>query len=175
MFEDLAPGKPPTCYALSKYHAEQYIRHFVENYDLQAHIVRIFMCYGPGEYPSYYRSAISRFVYNVLHDRPITVHRGGVRSWCYIDDIAEGWRLVMERFTPGKAELYNIGRNDPCSMLDVAKMICSVAGKTTDLIRTSDPPKFVMAVKKCSLEKAKQRLGFEAKVPLEEGLRRTVE
>src|SRR3989475_3262355 len=133
MFEDLAPGKLTNCYALSKFQAEQYVRHFVENYDLQAHIIRIFMCYGPGEFPSYFRSAVSRFVYNALHDRPIFVHRGALRSWCFIDDIVEGWRLVMEGFAKGRAEVYNIGRHDPRSMLDVAKTICSLAGKSENL------------------------------------------
>ena len=174
MRENLAPNGQTNCYAISKSQAEQYIRHFVENYDLQAHIIRIFMCYGPGEYPSYYRSAISRFVYNVLHDRPICVHREARRSWCFIDEIAEGWRLVMEHFTEGKAEVYNIGRNDPRSMDEVARLICRVAGKSDDLIRVTDSPKFVIANKNASFEKAKQRLGFEAKIALEDGLRRTV-
>ena len=175
MAEDLAPGKQTNCYALSKFQAEQYIRHFVENYDLEAHIIRIFMCYGPGEYPSYFRSAISRFVYNVIHDRQISVHRGTARSWCYIDDIVEGWRAVMEHFRPGSPEMYNIGRNDPRPMTEVANLICELAGKSTDLIRYVEVPKFVMRTKLASFEKARQRLGFESRVPLEVGLTRTIE
>ena len=175
MQEELIPTKQTNCYAISKYQAEQYIRHFVENYDLQAHIIRIFMCYGPGEYPSYYRSAISRFVYNILHDRPISVHRGAVRSWCHIDDVVEGWRLVMEHFAPGKCELYNIGRHDPRPMMEAAHLICDLTGKSRDLIRKMEPPKFVMTVKNASFEKAKKRFGFEARTSLEEGLRHTIE
>jgi len=175
MQESLEPNGQTNCYAISKSQAEQYIRHFVENYDLDAHIIRIFMCYGPGEYPSYYRSAISRFVYNILHNRPIQVHRGAWRSWCYVDDIVEGWRLVMEHFTAGKAETYNIGKNDPHSMEEVARLICDLTGRSTNLIRDSEPPKFVIAVKNASFDKAREQLGFEAKTSLEVGLRRTIE
>jgi len=175
MHEGMQPGNITNCYALSKYHAEQYIHHFVENYDLEAHIIRIFMCYGPGEYPSYFRSAISRFVYNITHNRSVNVHRGAVRSWCYVDDICEGWRLVMEHFKPGTCELYNIGRDEQRSMHHVAKLICKLAGKSTNLIRESDPPRFVMPVKHASFEKAKKRLGFEARTPLEVGLQATIE
>jgi len=175
MTEDMEPGRQTNCYALSKYHAEQYIRHFVENYDLQAHIIRIFMCYGPGEYPSYFRSAISRFIYNISHGRPVAVHRGATRSWCFVDDIIEGWRLVMEHFVPGKAEMYNIGRHDPRTMLSIASTICELTGRSKDLIRIAEPPKFVMSVKQASFDKARERTGFEPKVPIEEGLRRTIE
>lgn len=175
MVEGMPPGRLTNAYALSKFHAEQYIQHFVENYDLEANIIRIFMCYGPGEYPSYFRSAISRFVYNILHDRVITVHKGAVRSWCYVDDICEGWRLVVDRFSPSACELFNIGRNDPRSMQDVANLVCELVDKKTDLIKYADPPKFVMPVKYASFEKAKARLGFEAKTPLDIGIQRTIE
>jgi len=175
MREDMIPTGQTNCYAISKWQAEQYIRHFVQNYDLHAHIVRIFMCYGPGEYPSYFRSAIARFVYNILHDRPVFVHRGASRSWCYIDDIVEGWRLVMEHFRPGQAEVYNIGRHEPRSMEEVAQHICRLAGKPESLVEFTDAPRFVMATKNASFEKAKAQLGFEATTPLEAGLRRTID
>ena len=54
--------------------------------------MRFFMCYGPGERPDPYRSAMTNFIDAVRHDRPITVHRGTSRSWCYIDDIVAGCR-----------------------------------------------------------------------------------
>ncbi len=175
MQEDMVPNGQTNCYAISKYQAEQYIRHFVESYDLEAHIIRIFMCYGPGEYPSYFRSAIARFIYNILHNRPVDVHRGAVRSWCYVDDIVEGWRLVMEHFSPGKADVYNIGRNDPRSMEEVAGLICELTERPKELIRYSELPRFVTQVKNASFDKAKRRLGFEAGTPLEVGLQRTIE
>ena len=133
------------------------------------------MCYGPGEYPSYFRSAISRFVYNVMHDRPIEVHEGTLRSWCYVDDIVEGWRSVMEHFSLGSPELYNIGRHDPRPMEEVAKLVCELAGKSEDLIRHVKVPRFVTTTKLASFEKAKQRLGFVSRTPLEVGLKRTIE
>lgn len=175
MVEALPPGRPTNVYGLSKFQAEQYLSHFIENYGLEAHIIRMFMCYGPGEYPSYYRSAISRFIYNALQRRPVTVHRGTHRSWCYIDDIVEGWRRVIEHFEPRRCEVYNIGRHDPKPMEDVARLIFRLAGASEELLQFSDPPRFVTPVKNASFEKAAKRLGFSAKLPLEEGLHRTIE
>jgi len=176
MHEDLPPGKMTNCYALSKSQAEQYLKHFSENYDLRARAIRIFMCYGPGEYPSYYRSAMTRFVYNLMRSRPVKVHRRAKRSWCYIDDICAGWESVIRNMGAGpKYDVFNIGRHDPCTMRDVAEIICQLAGRPKSLIQESDLPPFVSLVKNASFDKAKRLLGYEAKVDLEEGIRRTVE
>lgn len=175
--EDLLEKYPPrltNCYAISKLQAEEYLRHFTEHYGLQALAFRFFMCYGDGEYPSPYRSAMTNFVYRVLSDQPILVHRGTARSWCYVDDIVEGCILAMERHDHGRYEAYNLGRDDLTPMTQVAEMICDLAGKPRSLIQYSDPNWLITPVKDASFAKAKERLGFEAKVTLEEGIRRTI-
>jgi len=92
MIEKYNP-QPTNCYGISKLQAEQYIRHFVENYGLKGLSFRFFMAYGAGEYPDPYRSAMSNFIFNILNNKPITVHQGAKRSWCYIDDIVQGCNL----------------------------------------------------------------------------------
>jgi nucleoside-diphosphate-sugar epimerase len=72
--------QPHNCYGLSKLHAEQYLRHYVEEYDLQAMSFRFFMCYGPPEYPNHFRSAMTNFVHRVLRGEKITVLRYTARS-----------------------------------------------------------------------------------------------
>jgi len=175
MREDLPPGKLTNCYALSKFQAEQYLRHFNENYGVKAKAVRMFMCYGPGEYPSIYRSAMTRFIYNLMRGRSVSVHRGAKRSWCYIDDMCAGWEAVVSHMDSGPYDVYNIGRHDPRPMEEVAELICRLTGRPTSLIKETNVPRFVSLVKNASFEKAKEELGFEAKVSLDEGVRRTIE
>jgi dTDP-glucose 4,6-dehydratase len=164
------------CYAISKFQAETFLKHFVENYGTKAISLRFFMCYGEGEFPSYFRSAVSRFVYNILDGKPITVHKGTVRSWCHVDDITLGCQLAMEKADMGiPYKAYNIGRHDPKSMEEVAKLCCRLAGRSESLIRYSEVPKFVTPVKIASFDKARRELGYESHITLEEGLKRTIE
>lgn len=166
--------RPTNCYGLSKLQAEQYLRHFAGSQGLKAASMRFFMCYGPGERPDPYRSAMTNFIDRIRHDQPITVHHGTSRSWCFIDDIVEGCRLLMDRWDGSPYEGFNLGRSDPRPMTEVAELICRLLDRPTSLIRLADPGPLVTPVKNASFEKASRMLGFEAEVPLEEGIRRTI-
>lgn len=167
--------RPTNCYGWSKLQAEQYLRHYAVSQGLQAASMRFFMCYGPGERPDPYRSAMTNFIDRVRHGQPITVHRGTSRSWCYIDDIVDGCRLLMERWPAETYEGFNLGRADPRPMTDVAELICRMLDRPTSLIELADPGPLVTPVKNASFEKARRLLGFEASVPLEDGVRRTID
>jgi nucleoside-diphosphate-sugar epimerase len=132
------------------------------------------MCYGPGEYPDPYRSAMTNFIHELRHDRPINVHRGTARSWCYIDDIVAGCRALMERWDGASYEAFNIGRSDPLPTTEVAEMICDTLGKPRELIRLSEPGPLVTRVKNASFDKAMEQLGWEAEIGLREGIDRTI-
>jgi dTDP-glucose 4,6-dehydratase len=167
--------RPTNCYGLSKLQAEQYLRHFMGVGPLHAASMRFFMCYGPGERPDPYRSAMTNFIDRLRHDQPITVHEGTARSWCYIDDIVEGCRLLMENWDGVAYEGFNIGRADPRPMTEVAELLCRLLGKPTELIQLAQPGPFVTPIKNASFDKARERLGFEAAIGLEDGVRRTIE
>jgi nucleoside-diphosphate-sugar epimerase len=166
--------RPTNCYGWSKLQAEQYLRHFSQTQGLRAASMRFFMCYGPGERPDPYRSAMTNFIDNLRHDRPITVHRGTSRSWCYVDDIATACQKLMENWDGHRYEGYNLGRDDPQPMTGVAELLCRVLDKPTDLIRLADPGQLITPVKNASFAKAREQLGYEAQVDLEEGVRRTI-
>jgi nucleoside-diphosphate-sugar epimerase len=117
---------------------------------------------------------MTNFIDRVRHGQPINVHRGTSRSWCYIDDIVEGCRLLMEGWDGATYEAFNIGRSDPRPTTEVAELICRLLQQPTDLIQLSDPGPLVTPVKNASFEKARRLLRFEAKVPLEEGVERTI-
>jgi nucleoside-diphosphate-sugar epimerase len=173
--EELEVLRPTNCYGWSKLQAEQYLRHFSASGALKAASMRFFMCYGPGERPDPYRSAMTNFIDAIRHDRPIVVHRGTSRSWCYIDDIVNGCRLLMERWDGAEYQAFNIGRHDPVPTTDVAALVCDLLEKPHDLIQLADPGRLVTPVKNASFDKAERMLGYTASVGLEDGVERTIE
>lgn len=162
-------------YAMSKLFVEGMIKHYVDNYGLRAISVRPFMIYAPNEYPSVYRSAIINFVHNALTDKRLTVHKGTVRSWCFVSDFSEALELVIKQPWKGKYEVYNIGSDEYYTMLEVAKIVLVECGLSCDLIDIVEPPDhFLSVVKKCNIEKLK-RLGYKPKVSLREGIKQVID
>ena len=173
---DREPVLPHNCYGISKLQAEQYIAHFVDHYDLEAVSFRFFMCYGPPEYPNPFRSAMTNFIHRALRGEPITAHRGTARSWCFIDDIVEGCRLAMEGFDASRGyHAYNLGNSGLIDTVECAKLVCRLADASEDLVEVVEPGPFTTRVKLASFDKIRDHFGFEARIDLEEGIRRTIE
>ncbi len=175
--EDLTDKYPPdltNCYAISKYQAEQYIKHFVDHYGLEALSFRFFMCYGDGEFPSPFRSAMTRFIYSVLNNQSINVHRNTYRSWCYVDDIVEGCILALDSCQGHEYNAYNIGRDELISTQKIAEMICDYTNKARSLIRLTDPDWLVTRKKDTSFEKAYKKFGYKSKISTSEGIKKTI-
>jgi nucleoside-diphosphate-sugar epimerase len=168
--------KPTNVYALSKLFAEQLIMHYSKNYGLNAIRIRPFMVYGPGEYPGHFRSAMANFVSKALKGEKIIVHRGAIRSWTFVDDFIIG---VYKACTNGNfktCEPYNIGRDDPRRMEDIAQLVIQNTHQNEDLLEIVDPPnKFMSLVKKASFDKAREKLSFEANISVEDGICRTID
>lgn len=174
--EATVPFDPTNVYALSKMFAERVTRHYHRNYGLKAVMIRPFMIYGPGEYPGRYRSALSNFIAKALRGETLTVHRGTVRSWTYVDDFLEGLLLACEKGDFARCRVYNLGRDEPRPMEEVAQTVLKLAGPTGATVRIEDPPtKFLSPVKFGCFHRAREELGFVAKTPLETGVRRTME
>jgi nucleoside-diphosphate-sugar epimerase len=165
-------GEPTSIYSMTKRMAEELIQYYSYFKGLNATTMRLFMLYGVGEEPSEYRSAIVRFIDWALKGQPLIVHRGTERSWCYIDDIIEAIKIIVEREQENHYEVFNLGKDDPISTHDLAYKILEVCNSSSTLIIT-DPEPTVIPIKRASFEKAKQVLGWEAKTPLQEGLNRT--
>ena len=165
---------PTNVYGISKLHAEHYLDHFNKAFGLKAMSFRFFMCYGEGEYPNPYRSAMTNFIHSALTGKPLNVHRGTARSWCYIDDIVGGCIAAMERAPFKQYEAYNIGRDDLRPTEDVAELIIELTGASKSQIVYSTPDRLVYPVKDASFDKAKRELQWEATIPLEEGIKRTI-
>ena len=158
-------------YGITKLAAEAVVKHFCDTYSLRAVSVRPFMVYGPHETPNgEFRSAISNFLDTAMKGGTIHAHAGCVRSWCYVEDFVEGMSILLN-YEPTGYEAFCIGTEEYRSMEDAAQVCINTVGKGNYVVEEI-PQFFVSAVKKADFSKMKS-LGFDPKINLEEGVKRT--
>ena len=135
-------------------------------------IVRIFNTYGPRMRPHDGR-AIPTFLRQALADDPLTVFGDGsqTRSFCYVDDLIRGLVLLA---ASGEHLPVNIGNPQELTLLELARTMIDVTGSKSEIVYEAlpvDDPK----VRQPDITRARQLLGWEPQVSLEEGLRRTLQ
>jgi dTDP-glucose 4,6-dehydratase len=160
-----------SCYDESKRYAEAMTMAYHRSYGVRTNIARIFNTYGPRMALDDGR-VVPAFVDQALRGEPLTVYGDGsqTRSFCYVSDMVEGLvRLANsdERFP------VNLGNPVELTILEFAERIRDLMGNNLKLVReplpSDDPRK-----RRPDISKAKRVLGWEPKVPLEEGLRETI-
>ncbi len=163
--------KPISPYAATKRAAELhvYVAHHLKG--LPAACLRFFTVYGPRQRPE---MAIARFVRDIDAGRPIPVYGSGGsrRDYTYVDDVVDGVEAALE--ADFGFEIINLGGARPVVLSDLIDRIEAATGKTAVRQTCPEQPGDV-PVTFASLEKARNLLNFRPRVPLEEGLRRTVE
>jgi dTDP-glucose 4,6-dehydratase len=114
--------------------------------------------------------AVSNFVRQALANEPLTVFGDGsqTRSFCYVDDLIRGIVLLAES---GEHLPVNIGNPDERTLLELAEIVKRVTGSSSEIVfealRIDDPQQ-----RQPDITRARQLLGWEPQVSLEEGLRR---
>lgn len=160
---------PHNLYGLSKRWGEEAAQLYAGK-DLQ--IIRFSMPYGPGLPAGWGRAAIITFLWQAHRQKTMTVHRGGHRCLCWIGDLTTGTRMIVEG---GGSGVWTVGRDDnEVAMVDVARMACSMAGVSSELIREIDPPRNQTLVKRLNVERLRS-LGWNPRVELIDGMARTFE
>lgn len=168
--EEVHGTLPYNMYGLSKRWGEEAARLYMPKDMLQ--ILRLSMPYGPGLPAGQGRAALTTFIWNACHNKPLTVHKGGKRCWLYITDAVAAMRMIIESEQSG---VYLVGRHDnETSMLRVAELACDIAKAKRDLIQLVDPPSDQIVVKRLRADKL-VNMGWTPKVSLEEGISRTYE
>jgi dTDP-glucose 4,6-dehydratase len=160
-------------YAMTKWVSEMQILNSAQVFNTQTVRVRLFNLYGPGEPYSTYRSALCRFIYSALHRQPYTVYANHTRSWLYISDAVSALANISTRFKPG--EVYNIASAQDETMGKLSNTILRLCSGDEKLVTQKEEEGMTTHHKRVDSSKAQRDLGLEVKVPLEEGLRRTVE
>jgi dTDP-glucose 4,6-dehydratase len=135
-------------------------------------MVRIFNTYGARMRPHDGR-AIPTFLRQALSDRPITIFGDGsqTRSFTYVDDLIAGIIALSES---GEHDPVNIGNSEEYTLLQLAEAVIEVTGASSELVFEAlpvDDPK----VRQPDITRARELLGWEPKVSLHDGLRRTID
>jgi UDP-glucuronate decarboxylase len=167
---------PRGCYDEAKRCGEAYVTAYKNQFGLDTRMARIFNTYGPRmRFDGIYGRAIPRFIDQALNDRPITVFGDGsqTRSFTYLTDQIEGL-LKLATVEEANGSVVNIGNDKETTILEMAKMVLEITGSRSDI--TFHPlPKDDPLRRKPVITRAKDILGWQPKVPLQDGLARTIE
>lgn len=161
-----------SCYDEAKRFAEAITMAYHREHGLQTRIARIFNTYGPRMRMNDGR-VVPSFISQALKNKPITVHGDGsqTRSFCYVSDLIEGiYRLMMSN----EVLPVNIGNPQEITVLEFAKKIIKITDSKSKIVFKPpfpDDPK----QRRPDITKARKILKWEPTVPLDEGLRKTIE
>ena len=165
-------GEPRWTYAISKLAGEFFSYAYATDHGLKIVTLRPFNVYGPRQVGE---GAIQQIVHRALAGEDITVFNDGtqVRSWCYIDDFIDGVLVAMEADVASHVTL-NLGNPQATiTVLGLAQAIVRLSDSKSRIVFKPHPgPEVEMRVPDIAL--AQRRIGFDPKVGLEEGLRRTI-
>jgi UDP-glucose 4-epimerase len=165
-------GEARWTYAVSKLAGEHLAHAYHDELGLPTVTVRPFNVYGPGQIGG---GAIRAFIENALAGNDLTVRGDGsqIRAWCYVDDMVEAVRLCLEH-PNAVGQSYNIGNpRSAVTIFDLAQRVKRLTGCRGDIVFA--PLEYAdVELRIPNVEKAREDIGFEAKVELDEGLERTI-
>ena len=168
-----AVGETRWTYAVSKLATEHLAHNYYKEYGLPTASIRPFNIYGPQQVG---QGAIHAFAVRALQGEELVVHNDGsqIRAWCYVDDIVDGVVLALTK-PQAVGQAFNIG--NPRSVVTVYNLAREVirVSKSASKIRFDTVDRADVELRIPSITKARELLGFEPKVDLEEGLQRTIE
>jgi UDP-glucuronate decarboxylase len=154
--------------------AETLFMDYRRQHKLSVKVARIFNTFGPRMHPNDGR-VISNFIMQALRDEPITIYGNGrqTRSFCYVDDILDGFELLMN--TPDEfSGPVNLGHPVACTMLELAEKIIVMTRSSSPIEFRPQPDDDPM--RRCpDITLAKTYLGWKPEISLDEGLERTVD
>lgn len=165
---------PRACYDESKRFAEAASYVFISKYNIDARIVRIFNTYGPRMQKDDGR-VVSNFINQAIKGDPFTIYGDGkqTRSFCFVSDMVEG--ICKAMFTKGtKGQIFNLGNPEEYTVLELAEKIKEMTGAKSEFVFESLPQDDPMQ-RQPDISKAKEVLGWEPKVSVDEGLKKTIE
>lgn len=162
-----------SCYDEGKRCAETLFFDYHRQHQLQIKVMRIFNTYGPRMHPNDGR-VVSNFIVQALQGDDITIYGDGqqTRSFCYVDDLIDGMIRLM-RSDPAFTGPVNIGNPSEFTILELAEKVLQLVGGASRLVfkpLPQDDPK----QRQPDIFLAKEKLGWEPKVQLEDGLKETV-
>jgi UDP-glucuronate decarboxylase len=167
------PIGPRSCYDEGKRCAETLFFDYHRQHGLEIKVARIFNTYGPRMHPADGR-VVSNFVLQALRDEPITIFGDGsqTRSFCYVDDMVEGFLRLMET-GPDLTGPVNLGNPGEFTIRQLAETVVEMTGSKSQIVSRElpqDDPKR----RQPDIGLANEKLGWAPEVELAEGLERTI-
>ena len=167
------PIGPRSCYDEGKRCAETLFFDYRRQHRLPIKVARIFNTYGPRMHPDDGR-VVSNFIVQALRREPITIYGDGsqTRSFCYVDDMIDAFIRLMATADDFTGPV-NLGNPRELTISELAEKVLSLTGSRSKLIYKSlpaDDPK----QRQPDISLAREQLGWVPKVPLEEGLKKTI-
>ena len=166
------PIGPRSCYDEGKRVAETMMYSYKEQSNVEVRVARIFNTFGPRMHPNDGR-VVSNFIIQALQEKPLTVYGEGdqTRSFQYVSDLVDGLHALMNGDCD---EPVNLGNPDEYSMKEFATHVKDITESKSEiryLEKTQDDP----SKRKPDISRAKERIGWEPRVKVNEGLVRTIE
>jgi UDP-glucuronate decarboxylase len=168
------PIGPRACYDEGKRAAETLFFDYHRSNRVNIRVVRIFNTYGPRMHPFDGR-VVSNFIRQALRGEEITIFGDGkqTRSFCYVDDLVEGIIRMMNGPDDFVGPV-NLGNPGEFTIRQLAEMVLEMTGSKSKMVQ-KPPLEDDPMQRKPVIELAKSRLGWEPKVPLREGLKKTID
>jgi UDP-glucuronate decarboxylase len=167
------PIGPRSCYDEGKRCAETLFFDYLRQHKLRIKVARIFNTYGPNMHP-YDGRVVSNFILQALQNKPLTVYGDGTqsRSFCYVDDLIDGFLRLMQSGDDFTGPV-NLGNPVEFNMIELTEHVKDLTNSKSEIIYEplpEDDPK----QRRPDITLAKDKLGWEPKVPLREGLEKTI-
>ena len=171
-------------YQMSKIIGELYFNYYFKQYNVPVVKARFQNVYGPGEIlgagrwrgtsATVWRNVTPTFIYRAIKEMPLTVENEGIatRDFIYVDDIVNGLMLCATKGELG--EVYNIASGEETSIMQLANLINKMAENPTPVKKLPKRTWDRSGKRFGSTQKAKDELGFTTKIPLEEGIKKTI-
>jgi UDP-glucose 4-epimerase len=184
--DPLVIGPPTTkrwAYAVSKMYDEHYALALADEHDLRVTILRLFNAYGPENHLSWWGGPTVTFIESLLDGEQMEIHGDGLqtRTFTYVADTVDGFVRALER-PEARGEVINVGGTEPVTILELAECTQALIGLPPQPLRARFIPYETLPGKYQDVRdrvpettKARELLGFEAAVGLDEGLAATVE
>jgi UDP-glucose 4-epimerase len=168
-----AAGEARWLYAVSKLASEHLAIAYHRQHEIPTVVLRPFNIYGPGQIGE---SAMAKFILQAIRDLPLKIYGDGtqIRAWCYIDDMTRALLAALDH-PRAVGETFNIGNPRAVTTIyGLASAVVRLLGSRSEIVFASRLSADV-ELRVPNANKARELLGFEAKVDLEHGIPRTAE
>ncbi len=175
LMEEMTPS-PDSPYAVSKLSAEYYIRTIGQLWGIETVSLRIFNAYGPGQrLPASHPPVIPNFLRQAIQQGTIVIHNSGhqTRDYVFLDDVVRA--IAAAGTAPGiDGKIINVGSGTETNVKELANLAKAVTGSNAEVIHNPNAKGGVTRMR-ADISCAKELLGYCPSIPLEEGLRLTLE